>query len=186
MVAVGTFDPDIEVWDLDLVESLYPDAILGQGADKGKEKTEGAGEEGKKDKKKKKKKKKKRVGVNDKFHVDAVMALSANRLQRNLLLSGSADSTVKLWDLTSGSSSSCVKSYGFHKDKVSAVQWHSKEAFYALTGGYDRTVNAADFRTADGKGAKWTFNSDIESLKWDPHNSNLFYVPLPLLPPIPT
>lgn len=176
MAAVGTFDPDIEVWDLDLVESMYPDAILGHGADKGKE-SEVLENKEKDGKKKKKKKKKKRVGgVNDKFHVDAVMSLSANRLQRNLLLSGSADSTVKLWDLSQGSTSSCVKSYAFHKDKVSAVQWHPKEAFYALTGSYDRTVNAADFRTADGKGAKWTFNSDIEGLKWDPHNSNLFYV----------
>src|SRR5277367_250690 len=79
MVAVGTFDPDIEVWDLDLVESMYPDAILGQGADKGKEpeNVENKEKEGKK-KKKKKKKKKNRVGVNDKFHVDAVMSLSAN------------------------------------------------------------------------------------------------------------
>ena len=182
MVAVGTFDPDIEVWDLDLVESVYPDAILGKGADKGKEEknVEGTEEGGKK--KKKKKKKKKSVRVNEKFHVDAVMSLSANRLQRNLLLSGSADSTVKLWDLTSGSSSSCVQSYGFHKDKVSAVQWHPKEAFYALTGSYDRTINAGDFRTANGKGAKWTFTSDIEGLKWDPHDSNLFYVPKPFFP----
>ena len=166
MVAVGTFDPDIEVWDLDLVESMYPDAILGATADKGKE--IGAPKKGKKKKKKPK--------VNDKFHVDAVMCLSANRLQRNLLLSGSADSTVKLWDLTNGSSSSCVKSFTFHSDKVSAIQWHPTEAFYALTGSYDRVVTVADFRTTDGKGAKWNFDSDIEGVKWDPHDSNFFYV----------
>ena len=171
MVAVGTFDPDIEIWDLDLLESMYPDAILGAGADKGKEVTTPP-------KKGKKKKKKRGKGVNDKFHVDAVMCLSANRLQRNLLLSGSADSTVKLWDLTSGSTSSCVKSYSLHTDKVSAVQWHPTEAFYALSGSYDRFVSAADFRTADGKGAKWKFDSDIEGVKWDPHDSNYFYVSL--------
>jgi periodic tryptophan protein 1 len=169
MVAVGTFDPDIEIWDLDLLESMYPDAILGAGADKGKEVTTPS-------KKGKKKKKKRGKGVNDKFHVDAVMCLSANRLQRNLLLSGSADSTVKLWDLTSGSSSSCVKSYSFHTDKISAVHWHPTEAFYALSGSYDRIVSAADFRTADGKGAKWNFDSDIEGVKWNPHDSNYFYV----------
>ena len=169
MAAVGTFDPDIEIWDLDTVESLYPNAILGSGADKGKADPSPT-------KKGKKKKKKKRKGVNDQCHVDAVMCLSSNRLQRNLLLSGSADSTVKLWDLTNGSSSSCVKSYSFHKDKVSSLQWHPTEAFYALSGSYDRIVTAADFRTADGKGAKWKFDSDIEGVKWDPHDSNLFYV----------
>lgn len=30
-VAIGTMDPDIEVWDLDTVDCLYPNAILGQG-----------------------------------------------------------------------------------------------------------------------------------------------------------
>jgi periodic tryptophan protein 1 len=168
MVAVGTFDPDIEVWDLDLVESMYPDAILGAAADKGNELHSPA--------KKGKKKKKKQKVANDKFHVDAVMCLSANRLQRNLLLSGSADSTIKLWDLTAGSSSSCVKSYSSHKDKVSAIQWHPTEAFYALSGSYDRVVTVMDFRTTNGTGANWKFDSDIEGVRWDPHDPNYFYV----------
>jgi periodic tryptophan protein 1 len=169
MVAVGTFDPDIEIWDLDLLDSVYPDAILGIGADKGKETTN-------KKKGGKKKKKKQQRGVNEKYHVDAVMCLSANRLQRNLILSGSADTTVKLWDLSSGSTSTCVKSFSFHTDKISAVQWHPTEAFYALSGSYDRIVTASDFRTTDGKGAKWTFDSDVEGVKWDPHDPNYFYV----------
>jgi periodic tryptophan protein 1 len=169
MVAVGTFDPDIEVWDLDLVESMYPDAILGALADKGKEAPSPA-------KKGKKRKKKQQKVPNDKFHVDAVMCLSANRLQRNLLLSGSADSTIKLWDLSAGSSSSCVKSYCSHKDKVSAIQWHPTEAYYALSGSYDRIVTVMDFRTTDGTGANWRFDSDIEGVQWDPHDPNYFYV----------
>jgi len=165
MAAVGTFDPDIEIWDLDVVETVYPDAILGAGADKSPAVPD-----------KKNKKKKKRKGVNDQFHVDAVMALSANRLQRNLLLSGSADTTVKLWDLANGSSATCVKSFGFHSDKVSGLHWHPKEAYVALTGSYDKHVHAADFRTADGKGAKWTFDSDVEGIRWNPHDPNCFYV----------
>lgn len=32
-VAVGTMDSDIEIWDLDIVDSMYPNAILGQGGD---------------------------------------------------------------------------------------------------------------------------------------------------------
>ena len=166
MVAVGTFDPDIEIWDLDVIESVYPDAILGQSS-----KLSTAPSSKKKDKKKKKRK-----VANEEFHVDAVMCLAANRLQRNLLLSGSADTTIKLWDLQGGSTDKCAKSFGYHKDKVSAVEWHPKEAFYALTGGYDRIVVAADFRTAQGQGATWKFNSDVEGLKWDPHDSNYFYV----------
>jgi periodic tryptophan protein 1 len=29
-IAVGTFDPEIEIWDLDTIDSMYPDAILGK------------------------------------------------------------------------------------------------------------------------------------------------------------
>jgi periodic tryptophan protein 1 len=166
MVAVGTFDPDIEIWDLDTVETIYPNAVLGAASEPANLET---------NKKKKKKKKAKKV-VNEKFHVDSIMCLSANRLQRNLLLSGSADTTVKLWDLSNGSSSSCTKSYSFHKDKISSVQWHPKESFYALSGSYDKNVIASDFRTVDGKGANWKFDADIEGVKWDPHDSNYFYV----------
>lgn len=30
-IAVGTFDPDIEIWDLDTIDGMYPSAILGPG-----------------------------------------------------------------------------------------------------------------------------------------------------------
>ena len=174
MAAVGTFDPDIEIWDIDVLESIYPDTILGPGANKSESTLDEALPS--KNKKKKKKKKKGVRGPDEHHHVDAVMCLSSNRLQRNLLLSGSADTTVKLWDLAKGSSSSCVKSYTYHSDKVSAIQWHPTEAFYALSGSYDRVAIVADFRTTEGMVAKWKFDRDAEGVKWDPHDPNYFYV----------
>ncbi|KAI4243301.1 MAG: hypothetical protein L6R42_010788, partial [Xanthoria sp. 1 TBL-2021] len=104
-VAVGTFDPDIELWDLDTIDSMYPNAILGQGGEEAKPE---AGDE------KKKKKRKKSKKANDDYHVDAVLSLAANRQHRNLLASSSADKTVKLWDLTT---QKCAKSYSRHTDK---------------------------------------------------------------------
>ncbi|CRK34191.1 hypothetical protein BN1708_016323, partial [Verticillium longisporum] len=108
-VAVGTMDPDIEVWDLDTIDCMYPNAILGQGG-------EGAEE--------KKKKKKKKAKANDEYHVDAVLSLAANRKHRNLLASASADKTVKLWDLHT---TKCAKSYTYHTDKVCSLAWHTTE-----------------------------------------------------------
>lgn len=162
MAAIGTFDPDIEIWDLDVVDAPLPALFLGAAATP-----------------KEKKKGKKRRTVNDEYHVDAIMSLSANRLQRNLLLSGSADTTIKLWDLKDGSRKSCVQSYRLHSDKVSGLHWHPKEAYIALTGSYDKGVYAADIRTKDGKGAKWTVSSDVEGVRWNPHDSNYFYVYCP-------
>ncbi|KAI0879408.1 WD domain-containing protein [Hypoxylon argillaceum] len=158
-VAIGTMDPDIEVWDLDTVDSLYPNAILGQGGNLQEQ-----------DKKKKKKKSKK---ANDEYHVDAVLSLAANRKHRNLLASASADKTVKLWDLNTAK---CAKSYSYHTDKVCSLAWHAVESTVLLSGSYDRTVVAADMRAPDAKTPRWGVESDVENVKWDPHDPNFFYV----------
>ncbi|RHZ56446.1 hypothetical protein CDV55_103897 [Aspergillus turcosus] len=159
-VAVGTMEPDIEVWDLDIVDCMYPNAILGQG---------GAELEGDI---KKAKKAKRKTKANDEFHVDSVLALAANRQHRNLLASASADRTVKLWDLNT---TKCAKSYTHHTDKVCSLDWHPKEATVLLTGSYDRTVVAADMRAPDAK-ARWGVDADVENVRWDIHDPNFFYV----------
>ncbi|QKX52991.1 uncharacterized protein TRUGW13939_00062 [Talaromyces rugulosus] len=158
-VAVGTMDPDIEIWDLDIVDCMYPNAILG----------EGSAEQDTKPSKKKKKAKK----ANDEYHVDSVLALSANRQHRNLLASASADLTVKLWDLTT---QKCAKSYTHHTDKVCALDWHPRESTVLLSGSYDRTIVAADMRAPEAKAARWGVPADVENLRWDIHDPNFFYV----------
>lgn len=159
LVAVGTMEPEIEIWDLDVVDCMYPNAILGQSS---------TGEEGGA----RKSKKKKRSKANDDYHVDSVLSLAANRQHRNLLASASADATVKLWDLNS---TKCAKSYSNHADKVCSLDWHPKESTVLLSGSYDRTVVAADMRAPDAK-ARWGVDADVESVRWDPHDSNCFYV----------
>ena len=162
-VAIGTMEPDIELWNLDLVDSMYPDAILGQGGE----------DEAISIEKQKKKKKKKSKKANDDYHVDAVLSLSANRLHRNLLASSSADKTVKLWDLNT---TKCAQSYSYHTDKVCSVTWHPVESTVLLSGSYDRTVVAADMRAPEAKAPRWGVESDVETVRWDPHDPNYFYV----------
>jgi periodic tryptophan protein 1 len=159
-VAVGTMGPEIEIWDLDIVDCMFPNAILGQGADEGR--TEW-----------KVKKKKKSKKVNDDYHVDSVLALAANRQHRNLLASASADQTVKLWDLNT---TKCAQSYIKHSDKICSLDWHTKETTILLSGSYDKTVVAADMRAPGAKAAKWRVDSDVETVRWDSHDPNFFYV----------
>lgn len=166
-VAVGTFDPDIELWDLDTIDCMYPNAILGQGGETAKGITNDDTTGKKKTKRKKSKK------ANDSYHVDAILSLAANRQHRNLIASSSADKTVKLWDLNT---TQCAKSYSYHTDKVCSIAWHPKEATVLLSGSYDRTAVAADMRAPEAKKARWGVESDVESVVWDPHNPNFFYV----------
>jgi periodic tryptophan protein 1 len=161
-VAIGTMEPDIELWNLDVMDSMYPDAILGQGS----EDMDGAD-------KPKKKKKKKSKKPNDTHHVDAVLSLAANRHHRNLLASSSADKTIKLWDLNT---TKCAKSYSYHTDKVCSVAWHPVESTVLLSGSYDRTVVAADMRAPEAKAPRWGVESDVETVRWNPHDPNYFYV----------
>ena len=163
-VAVGTMDPDIEVWDLDSIDCMYPNAILGQGSDEGK------AEPGQEKKRRKRKRSKK---ANDDYHVDAVLSLAANRHHRNLLASASADKTVKLWDLNT---TQCAKSYSYHTDKVCSITWHPKQTTVLLSGSYDRTILAADMRAPDATVPRWAVESDVENVTWDPHDPNFFYI----------
>ena len=177
-VAVGTLDPEIEVWSLDVIESMYPDMVLGRPDKTAAHVPVPAGTG------KKKRKKTKARPTSDAHHVDAVLGLSWNRTHRHMLASASADRTVKLWDLSraptadadgSGESAVAIRSFNVHKDKVQAVQWNEKEPTVLLSGSYDRTVRVFDSRAPDtGVGA--VLGADVEALRWDPWEPQAFYV----------
>ncbi|KAF7327945.1 WD-REPEATS-REGION domain-containing protein [Mycena kentingensis (nom. inval.)] len=175
-IAVGTLDPEIEIWSLDTLDAMYPASVLGRP-----DETQahiptplGTG-------KKKKKKAKQRLTTTG-HHVDAVLSLSWNKTHRTLLASGSADKTVKLWDLNrdpsiNGEGGGAIRSFDVHTDKVQAVRWNEKDPSVLLTGSYDRTVRTFDTRTPDS-GVCALVGSDVEAMRWDPWEDSGFYVSL--------
>ncbi|KAG8714583.1 hypothetical protein FRC11_007909 [Ceratobasidium sp. 423] len=169
-VAVGTFEPEIEIWSLDVTEAIYPSLILGR-PDKSAAHTPvplGTG--------KKKRKQTKAREPTSEYHVDAVLGLSWNRAHRNILASASADTTVKIWDLSSGGGKA-LRSYNVHGDKVQSVQWNAAQPEVLLTGSYDHTVRVFDSRDP-GKAVGAVISADVEALRWDPWEAMSFYVSL--------
>lgn len=174
-VAIGTMEPEIEIWSLDTLEAIYPTSVLGR-PDLSKAHTPiplGTG-------KKKRKQTKSRTTAT--HHVDAVLGLAWNKSHRHLLASASADTTVKLWDLNRptgrGSDENlegALRSFHIHKDKVQSVQWNDKEPTVLLTGSYDGTVRTFDSRAPE-KGLVAILGADVEALRWDPWESHSFYV----------
>ncbi|GAK62378.1 WD40 repeat-like protein [Moesziomyces antarcticus] len=178
-IAVGTMDPEIEVWSMDVVDGMYPDAILGRKSETDQLNAPlGTG-------KKKRKQSKARI-ANDAFHVDAVLGLSWNPVARNLLASASADSTVKLWDLSrphTSDDSTAFRSFNQHTDKVQSVAWQCKalggsgsssaNPAVLLTGSYDKTMRIFDTRTPD-TAAVVRIGSDVESVVWNGWKSDEF------------
>lgn len=136
----------IELWSLDVVDALLPALTLGTPIPK-----------------KTGKKKSKIPQKSDEQHVEAILSLSWNSAARNLLASGSADATVKLWDLNSPSAA--VASYNHHTSPVQAIHFNPLQPPILLTGSHDQTAWVLDSR-APSSGRKWALGSDVENAKW--------------------
>lgn len=73
------------------------------------------------------------------------MCMSLNKFQKEYLLSGSADKTVRIWDLEE---LSCKATYAdLHTDKVQAVKWNELNESIFLSGSYDSKINIVDVRS---------------------------------------
>ena len=117
MIIVGTFLPEIEIWDINK-EDCEPVAVLGHLP----------GEDLKQKKKKviKSFNNEKTLSAppqhDESSHTDAVMSLSLNPFQLEYLASGSADCTVRIWDLEE---LTCKATFtNLHKNKVQLVRWN--------------------------------------------------------------
>ena len=156
IAAVGSFLPCIELWDLDVIDCLEPLAILGAKSTAGSLLTLDDPE--------------RELEYLPDAHKGPVLSLSWNPTYRQLLASGSADNTVKLWDLTT---EKAVHTMRHHKDKVQAVKWNPRMGNLLLSGGYDRRVCVVDPKQKKSALA-WEVPSDIEAVAWNPHDANIF------------
>ena len=148
LAAVGYLTPEIELWDLDVVNTLDPAFVLGGR----KSKTRVS-------------KKKKTTG-----HTDSVMSLSWNHHHGQILASGSADNTVGIWDLMSGTATTFLV---HHSDKVGTIQWHPVEPQTLATGSYDACAKVFDCRTPDSH-RSWNLNGQVTNVLWNQHDPFYF------------
>lgn len=94
------------------------------------------------------------------------------------LASGSADQTIKIWDLDE---EKCKASLHLHTDKVQAVRWNSINESILLSGGYDKRINVIDVRERPlGNNAikiKLPKEAlEIESAQWHPTSEHNFAI----------
>ncbi|KAL2488919.1 Transducin/WD40 repeat-like superfamily protein [Forsythia ovata] len=156
-IAVGSMEPAIEIWDLDIMDEVQPSVVLGGIVEK------------------KKKGNKKSIKYVTGSHMDSVLGLAWNKKYRNILASCSADKLVKIWDVTTGK---CNLTMEHHTDKVQSVAWNHFSPQVLLSGSFDHSVVMKDGRIPSHSGFKWSVADDVESLAWDPHTEHSFVVSL--------
>ncbi|KAL7574898.1 hypothetical protein ACA910_010729 [Epithemia clementina (nom. ined.)] len=158
--AVGTFDTGIEIWNLDVLNALEPTCMLGGEVTTTTDKISKRG------------KARNAPSLRPGSHTEAVMALSWNSIHKQVIASGSADMTVKLWDVTQAGGETAVKcnaaTFDHHRGKVQSVVWHPNEGTLLATGSYDKTVALLDARSQGQNIKSVKTPSDCEVVAWDP------------------
>ncbi|KAF5930384.1 hypothetical protein HYC85_031257 [Camellia sinensis] len=118
-IAVGSMEPSIEIWDLDIVCALWtltlmdevqPLVVLGGISEK-------------------KKKGKKSIKYKKDSHTDSVLGLAWNKEYRNILASASADKLVKIWDVATGK---CDITMEHHTDKARVTLYSPYCSFISM------------------------------------------------------
>ena len=160
---VGTFDTCIELWDIDRAcDDVIPEPVATLGLPR---------EDMIKFLRKSSKKKKPTMTAEaSASHQDAVLCLQANPFQHHILASGSADNTVKLWDL---GKLQLVNTLNHHKDKLQVVAWSPDQCHLLLTGGYDKQLAVADTRSEQKAVLFHSLPNDPEFGLWSRNHPHL-------------
>jgi periodic tryptophan protein 1 len=154
---IGSFLPDIEIWNLDVQDALEPEIVLGNP--------------NRQDSEKYYKNLKKKKNAHPYIHTDAVMSINVNPFNNSIIASGSADTKILFWDINKPDTA--FKSYTEHGDKIQAVKWNKMEDNVLISGSFDKTMRLFDFRT-ESSCATFKIGADVESIDWSPLDKYLF------------
>uniref|UniRef100_A0A1B0D6I7 Uncharacterized protein n=1 Tax=Phlebotomus papatasi TaxID=29031 RepID=A0A1B0D6I7_PHLPP len=149
LCAIGTMEPIITVWDLDIRDSLEPIYKLGSKGNR--------------------KKNEPKYG-----HRDAVLDLAWNQAFPHVLASASVDQTCILWDLDTGQPNTTIEVF---EEKVQSVKFHPTEAHHVLTGccdGFIRLFDCRDPSSLTESFKRWKLSGEIEKTVWNVQDPTYF------------
>lgn len=146
MVAIGSMDPVITIWDLDIQDSMEPAIKLGS-----------------------KKKSKEKFG-----HTDAVLDLSWNQNFPHILASGSADKSVILWDLDEGVPHTTIKSFSDIVQTIQFHPVDSQSLLTGSACGTVKLFDCRATDSIDTSFVEWKLSGQVEKVLFNPISSNYF------------
>jgi len=110
------------------------------------------------------KKKNKKNTTNSQGHTDAVTSLQLNPFRKNFLVSGSADTSIKVWDLNT-----CKPAWGVVPDdgaRVEIVKWHPTKEHMVLSVSENKQISLWDVRQGNKVGSV-RLDKQPEGVAWD-------------------
>lgn len=140
MCVVGTMNPVVEIWDLDMINCVEPTSKLGRSKEKNAHKNFG--------------------------HTDAVLCVAWNLELPHILCSGSVDKRALLWDLDNGKVATEINVFN---EKVQALTWNPQSPFHLLTACADGYLRNFDCRGYN-QFQKFNLKSSVESITWSHEN----------------
>ncbi|WVY90009.1 hypothetical protein V8G54_035523 [Vigna mungo] len=152
-IAVGSMEPSIEIWDLDVIDAVQPCVVLGGLEEK------------------KKKGKKKSIKYKKDSHTDSVLGLAWNKEYRIVELCDLKHQWIEVVFAV-------LLSLVHLSLQVQAVAWNHHAPQVLLSGSFDCTVALRDARMPKHSGYSWRVSAQVESLAWDPHTEHSFVVSL--------
>jgi periodic tryptophan protein 1 len=201
--AIGTMEPGIEIWNLDVLNPLEPVVTLGgrdasrslkalqqqkqQTSEKSADSemdTKSDASNGEKSSKKKKKKGKTKQPTMEELlteekgplkpesHTDAVLSLAVDPEHGERLASGSADKSIKLWDVTTQQP---VAEWKHHTAPVQSLDW---SCHGLLSGSFDQSVALIDVRQPQPT-ARFKVPGEVAGLTWCPMKDRAVFLAVP-------
>ncbi|SOV79452.1 rRNA processing WD-repeat protein, putative [Plasmodium sp. gorilla clade G3] len=179
ILAVGTLNCSIELWDIHNMDMLEPLYYLGDDEMKILKKT-----------------KKRKLKTNNNIHyemknitnipeddeqkniiskqkmnghTDCITSLNSSKILPSLLVSGSKDSTVKLWDLNNLNN---LHTFSFHKKKINNLSFHSKDKNLLFSTSSDKTLKIYDIRQ-NQVALNINLSNIPEATVWNTHQENI-------------
>lgn len=136
---VSSFTPEIDIWNLDILDVLEPEIILGKSINEPLDK--------------------------DYNHSGAIISINLNPLSNDCLASGGDDGKVLLWDLNS-TPNKAARMFKVHTDKVQSVKWNKSECNILASASFDKTIRMFDIRQNNNSCSSINVHSDIECIDW--------------------
>lgn len=92
---------------------------------------------------------------------------------QDMLVSGSTDGTVRIWNITKQSCDTTIRNHG---GKVSVAALNPQSTSILFSGSYDRSIVMMDTRLPQLSTAFWKATSEVEAGLWNPHDPTTLFI----------